>query len=108
MKKLLAYVVFDKEKRDISYLYVPNKVILTFSGTQIVNLNEEEERLTRMKELVKINYDFKVNVNEQDVNFILDTGKKFKKLKSRFGKIGSKIIEDAVNSCLSKGLESLT
>ena len=43
MKSLLAYVVFDKIDENISYLYVPNSVILTFSGSQVINFDEKEE-----------------------------------------------------------------
>ena len=110
MKSLLAYVVFDKIDENISYLYVPNSVILTFSGSQVINFDEKEENLAKMKTFVKDKYDFKVNVNLQDINFILDTGRRYKKLKARFEKVGSKIIEDVLNSELRKnnGLESLT
>jgi len=94
MNRINGYIVFPKET-DKTYLYVSGQVVITYLGTQIIDFSGDIKKLSEIKELIenKSVENKEIKLSEKEVIFLLETGRRFKKLRFRFGKIGDKLLE---------------
>ncbi len=94
--QILAYLILNEENINYRYVYVPNKVLFYFKYSDIIEFKQDKLEFEKMNSLIAKNYSGlikKITVNNQKVQFLIDTGNRLQKIKTRFEKYGNSLME---------------
>ena len=81
----------QRENCELSYLYIPNKAILEYDSDILKAISDDPNKFKKMDFLISKGQ--AINVSEQQIQFLVETGNKLEKIKARFEKHGKRFKE---------------